>query len=223
MSRPIRIAILENHQSIIDGYYFRLPAPDFEIVGAAEVYEDLPRLLARQPADLALMDVRVPARRGSGDPYPILKVIPELAQAYPEMAMLVISAYLEPTLVLGVIEGGASGFIHKDDSAMVRDLPHVVRSVVSSRGIYLSPRAREIWLQRQGRGPERELTHRQIEALVYSAANPDATTLDVANAMQIAPSTARNLLSKAYLRLGVSSRMAAVTKAKELGLITVPE
>ena len=223
MTRPIRVAILENHQSIVDGYHYRLPPPEFEVAGSADVYENFAYVLAQQPIDMALMDVRVPWRRTNPNPYPILKVVPELVAAFPEMALLVISAYLEPTLLMGVIEAGASGFIHKDDSAFVRELPHVIKSIVAGGGVYFSPRARDMWLQRQARGPERGLTNRQLEALLVSAGNPNATTQEVASQMQIEPSTLRNLLSRAYLRLGVSNRMAAVVKAKELGLISVPE
>lgn len=223
MTRSIRVAILENHQSVVDGYHYRLPPPEFEIVGEADVYENFAYVLARQPIDLALMDVRVPWRRTNPDPYPILRVVPELAAAFPEMALLVISAYLEPTLLMGVIEGGASGFIHKEDSAYVRELPQIVKSIVAGQGRYFSPRAREMWLQRQARGPEPELTRRQLQALQLSASDPGATIKQVASQMQVEPSTVRNLFSKAYLRLGVSNRMAAVTKAKDLGLISGPE
>jgi DNA-binding NarL/FixJ family response regulator len=219
----IQIAILENHQTIVDGYRFRLPPPEFEIVGAAEVYADWEPLLAGQRVDLALMDVRVPQQRGSPDTYPILRVIPQLIQTYPEMAILVVSAYLEPTLVLGVIEAGANGFIHKEDSVLLQDLANVVRSIVSSRGIYLSPAAKELWVQRQKRRDDGGLTPRQIEALTLCAADPEASTPDVARQMGISASTVRNLLSKAYLRLGVTTRMAAVLKAKEMGLIVTPE
>ena len=223
MTSPIRIAILENHQTTIDGYRFRLPAPEFEIVGVAEVYSDWEPLLAAQAADIALMDVKVPLRPDNSDPYPILRAIPKLVQTYPNLALLVISAYPEPTLMLGVLEAGASGFILKDDNALLRELPSVVRSTVFNRGIYLSPAVRQIWLQRQARRAEHELSARQLEALALSATYPQESTTQLGARMNVAPSTARNLLSQAYLRLGVSTRMAAILKAKELGLIRIPE
>jgi DNA-binding NarL/FixJ family response regulator len=220
MKVPLRVAILENHQSIVDGYRFRLTPPEFEIAGIAEVYADWEPLLARHPVDAALMDVKVPLRHGSQDPYPILSVMPTLIKRYPEMGVLVISGFVEPTVVVGVMEAGANGYVLKDDSALLVDLAIVVRSVVESRGIYLSPAARAIWMQRQhGRGEPHRLSPRQLEALTLCARNPDASTREVAAQMQVEPSTVRNLLSKAYLRLGVSTRMGAVAKAKQLGLI----
>jgi DNA-binding CsgD family transcriptional regulator len=38
--------------------------------------------------------------------------------------------------------------------------------------------------------------------------------------MSISNSTVRNLLSGAYIKLGVHNRIAAVTKARQLGLIS---
>jgi two-component system response regulator DesR len=181
-------------------------------------------MLAETPVDIALMDVKVPQQHGSPDFYPILRVLPQLVKTYPEMAVLVISAFLEPTIILGVIDAGANGFIYKDDSGPLEDLPSVVRSVVTGRGTYLSPTAQALWTQRQhGRSDPYSLSDRQLEALTLCARNPDASTREVAEQMHVEPSTVRNLLSKAYLRLGVNTRMGAVEKAKQLGLIVLSE
>jgi len=42
----------------------------------------------------------------------------------------------------------------------------------------------------------------------------------LADKLGVAHSTLRNLLSSAYLRLDVRNRTAAITKARQLGLIT---
>ena len=47
-----------------------------------------------------------------------------------------------------------------------------------------------------------------------------AAKAELAQQMTVSNSTVRNLLSSAYLRLGVHSRTAAVEKAREMGLIT---
>jgi DNA-binding CsgD family transcriptional regulator len=46
------------------------------------------------------------------------------------------------------------------------------------------------------------------------------TYSDLARRLEVANSTARNLLLEAYLRLEVSTRAAAITKARQMGLIT---
>ena len=71
-------------------------------------------------------------------------------------------------------------------------------------------------------GEAADLTPRQIEVLSLCAAYPDAMTSELAEKLNVANSTIRNLLSSAYLRLGVRSRAAAVARAQQLCLIVPP-
>jgi DNA-binding NarL/FixJ family response regulator len=220
MAANIKVAILEDHQIVIDGYFYRLQnLPEFECVGTARVYSEWEPLLAANPPDVALMDVRVPASPNDPGPYPILHVMPRLVRAYPETAFLVISAFPEPTLVRGVMEAGACGYLLKDDNALLQELPRVLQSVVADRGIYLSPQAQRQAFQRFTPKAEGGLSPRQLEALQLCAASPSSSIKGLAVKMELAPSTVRNLLSQAYLKLGVNNRLAAVLKAQELGLI----
>lgn len=224
MSSKFKVAILEDQQLAVDGYSFRFQnTPDFEIVGIANAYSDWEPLLATHPADIALMDVKVPTAPDNPTPYPILRVMPRLIQLYPEMAFLVISAYAEPTLIQGIMKAGANGYILKDDNALVRELEKVLVSVVAGRGIYLSPQVKELLLQREIVGAELNLTPRQLEVLSLCAAYPTDSTKSLARRMNVTFSTLRNLLSQSYLRLGVSGRNAAVIRAQQLGLLSPVE
>lgn len=64
------------------------------------------------------------------------------------------------------------------------------------------------------------LTPRQMQVLSLCAAFPDLSTAQLAEQLEIAPSTLRNLMSESYLRLSVRNRAAAIAKARQLGLIT---
>jgi DNA-binding NarL/FixJ family response regulator len=214
----IRVAILDDHQSIIDGYLFRLSqTSDIEVVVTAGNAEELERRLARSRPDVLLLDIHVPTSPDNPNPYPILHAIPMWLQAYANLAVLVISMHTQRTLIKAVMEAGANGYILKDDTATIRELASVIRSVASG-GIYFSPQAHQQLLKHQSEKPE--LTPRQTEALSLAAAYPDKTSADLAKELGVANSTARNLLSSAYLRLGVRSRVAAINKARQLGLIS---
>ncbi len=55
MLPTIRISILDDHQSIIDGYHHRLgKVPDIEVVGTATFGEELEPMLAAQATDILL-------------------------------------------------------------------------------------------------------------------------------------------------------------------------
>jgi len=219
-AEKVRVAILDDHQSIIDGYIYRLSStPEIEVVVTATYGEELAPLLAKHPVDVLLLDLSVRTSLENSNPFPILHIIPRLLQKYSNLSILVISMFAEPGLMRSLIEAGASGYILKDDQAAFRELGNVVLSI-SHGGIYFSKKAHSLYMQTDALNGGELLTPRQVEVLSLCAAYPDASTSDLAQIMSISNSTVRNLLSSVYLRLGVHSRTAAVEKARELGLVT---
>lgn len=219
-AEKIRVAILDDHQSIIDGYLYRLSkTPEIDVVATATYGEELEPLLAKHKADVLLLDVSVRTSPDNPNPFPILHMLPKLLQRYPDLCVLVISMFSEPGLLRLLVEAGASGYVLKDDQAAFRELGNIVLSVAQG-GIYFSKKAHNIYLQAESLNGEDVLTPRQREVISLCAAYPDASTSDLAQMMTISNSTVRNLLSSVYLRLGVHSRTAAIEKARELGLIT---
>ena len=214
----MRVAILDDHQSILDGYQFRLrQIPDIEVVGTSLTAEAFESLLADRTPDVILLDVFVPISSENPNPFPILQSIPRWLRLYPQLSVLVISMYGIRTLVKAVMEAGASGFILKNDQASIQELGSIIRSVASG-GIHFSKQAHQMLLKQDSESPL--LTARQLQALSLCASYPDATTDELAIKMDVANSTVRNLLSSAYLRLDVHTRTAAIAKARQLGLIT---
>ncbi len=220
MTGKIRVAILDDHQGIIDGYRFRLgDAPDVEVVGAAMAGDELETLLAEHPADVLLLDINAPSTRRSPNPYPVLHILSELVEQHPNLHVVVISMHHERALIRAVMQAGASGYIFKDDADKIRDLAAIVTSAAHG-GIHFSDEARDEWLKRRPGEPVPYLSRRQSEVLSLAASNPEWSSSDLAAQMGVTSSTVRNLLSGTYLKLGARNRGAAVIKARSLGLIT---
>jgi DNA-binding NarL/FixJ family response regulator len=219
MSEMIRVTILDDHQSIVDGYLFRLGnSRRVQVVATIGYGDELGSTLEKHPTDVLLLDIGVPISADNSSPYPILHVIPDLLQKYANLVILVISMHAERSMIRAVMEAGSSGYILKDDRTTLRDLENVVISVASG-GIHLSRQANDILL-RAGTGEIDLLSRRQREALSLCLAYPDSTTAELAKKMSISNSTIRNLLSGAYIKLGVRTRVSAVSKARQMGLIT---
>jgi len=219
MENKISVTILDDHQSIVDGYLFRLSKfPQIEIINTLEYGEDLEGALRKQVPDVLILDVNVNVSAENSNNYPIFHVIPDLLQRYPDLAILVISMHNDRSIIRAVMEGGASGYILKDDQRTIQELGSVILSIMSG-GIFLSEKVRNLYVKNRSAASEEPLTGRQMEALSLCAAYPDHTTERLAQIMNVANSTVRNLLSGAYLRLGVNSRAAAIAKARQLGLI----
>ncbi|HXQ34115.1 MAG TPA: response regulator transcription factor, partial [Anaerolineales bacterium] len=190
-----------------------------EVVATLAYGEDLEPSLQKHTTDVLILDVNVPLSNENPNPYPILHIIPDLLQRYPDLAILVISMHAERGIIRAVMESGASGYILKEDRGTIQELGSVILSVVNG-GIYLSERAQNTYMKNRDAAREEPLTGRQMEVLSLCAAFPDRTTSELAHMMSVANSTVRNLLSGAYLRLGVRTRAAAIAKARQLGLIT---
>ncbi len=221
MSDKIRVVIMDDHQSIVDGYLYRLEkTPQIEVTGVANFGEELEPLLARYPTDVALLDVNVPISPTNSSPYPILHAIPQLLQTYPDLSALVISMHAERSLIKALMEVGVSGYILKDDLYTLRELGAVILAVARG-GIRFSQVALDLLLRysSSASGPD-ALSARQLEALSLCAAYPNQSINDLARQMSLAASTMRNMLSDAYVKLGVNNRGAAIIKAREMGLIT---
>lgn len=220
VEKEIRVAILDDHQSVVDGYAYRLSAnKNIQLVGSANYGDQLDDLVANGNVDVLLLDVSVPNSEQDENPFPLLNVLPRLRRDYPRMAVLVISMHAERPLVRAVLDAGANGYILKDDREATLQLAEAV-TLVSTGGIYLSKQLRNLFTEPDPMDSVQNLSKRQLEALSIAAAFPEISTENLANKMNIAPSTVRNLLSKAYKRLHVRNRSSAITRARQLGLIT---
>lgn len=218
MLSPVKVAILEDHQSIIDGYHMRLDeASGIKVVGIAANGEELNSLLKEwQDVDVLIMDVTVPSSPGDESPIPILHYVPRILADKPNINILIVSMHTQPTLVKALSDAGVSGYIFKHDSDSIRRLPAIIKSI-STGGRYFTENPEDA---PNAESPSKQiLTGRQLEILTYCASYPDHSTEQIALQMGIASSTIRNLLSETYERLNVHTKAAAITKARSLGLI----
>jgi DNA-binding NarL/FixJ family response regulator len=216
----VRVGILEDHQSIIDGYRYRLGlTPSIEVVGVAWTGAELTTLLASTPIDVLIMDVGVPTSPDNPNQFPILHVLPRLTETYLGLSILIISMIAERVLIRALLEAGAHGYILKDESAIIEEqLGNIVLSLAAG-GNFVSPHVFALLNKGRDASDDVQLTPRQIEALSLCVANPNWSRLQLADALGVTHSTARNLLSSTYLRLGVNTLPAAIVKAQTIGLL----
>lgn len=213
----VNVAILDDHPSIIDGYLFRLgKSAEINVVATARFGDELKPMLAAHSADVLLLDISVPLNANDSTPTPILFLIPKLLNQYPNLSILPISMHTERTLIKAVVDAGASGYLFKDDQKSIGNLASIVKTVAGG-GVHFTKRALDLLMRQEKQASL--LTNRQIEVLNLLASYPHYSTKDVAGAIGVADSTVRNLLSDAYLRLGVPNRSAAIIKAHQLKLI----
>ncbi|MBN1230947.1 MAG: response regulator transcription factor [Anaerolineales bacterium] len=220
MSEKIKVTILDDHPSIIDGYRFRLSnSEDIEIVATANYGDDLDQMLKDNPCDVLLLDIGVPTSKENENHYPVLHEISKIKQIHPHLVIVVISMFSQRTLIRTVMESGASGYILKDDRDSIETLGEIIVSLYKG-GVYLSKEPFNLITQNTNQPDFPPLTPRQQQVLSLCASHPEDSTNELADRLNIASSTVRNLLSNIYMRLDVPNRQSAVMKAQQLGIIT---
>ncbi|MFC1936096.1 response regulator [Chloroflexota bacterium] len=218
MKDSIKVGILDDHLTIINGYKFNFQSrEEIEVVWEAEYYSQVEPLLDQHPTDVIIMDVSVDNAPNDHHEFPILNAILSLIKKFPELNILVISMHNRHALVNHIIRAGAKGYILKEDRESHNELPNIIH-LIAQGGTFISPSVRTEQEPEDQSSPK--LTPRMLEALSISAAAPSKTTEEIAVQMDIAPSTVRNLLSHSYARLSVPNISSAIAKAKMLGLIT---
>lgn len=215
MLTGIKVAILDDHQSILDGYSYRLSDPECVIVGMAIYGEDIEKILADSRPNVLILDANVRTSSENPNPFPILSFVRITLQKYPDLKILVISMLTSGALIEALVDAGVRGYIFKEDEGSILQLFHVIK-IIAQGGAFFSPGA---WEKVRPGQSALILTSRQLEVLSVSAAYPDLSTYAQAQKLAISSSTFRNLLSGAYKRLGVSTRTAAIVRANRLGLI----
>jgi DNA-binding NarL/FixJ family response regulator len=218
MKRVIRIAILDDHQSIIDGYVYRLSKDqNIKIIATGRFGEELIPIVENNTLDVLLLDLSLPVSESNRSIYPIINTIPKIIQKYPDLKILIITMFSNRTIIENVLKYGASGYIIKDDHQSIRNLANIV-NILADGGVYVS---KSLYANQYNDKDHALLTKRQYEVLSLCAAYPSTPIRILAKQINIADSTFRNILSGIYQRLGVNSRSAAVLKAEKMGILAV--
>ncbi len=219
IDQRVHIAVLDDHQSIIDGYLFRLNQDKrLSLSGVAHFADELEPILEQRPVDILLLDISVPMSAKNEAHYTVRTFIPNLVINHPSLKILVISMHTEQVIIESLIDMGVRGYIFKNDTESIEKLASVIW-VLQNGGYYFSPGAYDYLRSAKKVEQTTLLTDRQRQALKLCAAFPDETSEQLATRMEIKPATFRNTMKGVYERLQVHSRTAALAKAQRLGLL----
>ncbi|MGO1049625.1 response regulator [Crossiella sp. CA198] len=207
MSR-IRLLIVDDHPIVRNGLAVAFGAePDIEVVGEAANGLEAVELAARVPADVVLMDLRMPELDG-------VRAIRLLRERHPELRVLVLTTFDTDSDVLPAIEAGATGYLLKD--APPAELLKAVRA--ASRGESVLAPTVAGRLIGQVRKPARgALSTRELEVLTLVAGG--ATNREAARKLFISEASIKTHLLHIYAKLDVRDRAAAVGQAYRRGLL----
>jgi DNA-binding NarL/FixJ family response regulator len=210
----IRILIADDHPIVRDGLSAVLETQaDFAIVGeAASGAQAVAQAAALRP-DVILLDLELPELDG-------VAALRAIRAADPAMKAIIFTAFDTDERILGAVQAGAQGYLLK---GVPRDELFQAIRVVHSGGSLLQPVvAARLLRQVSGAGaadlPE-ALTERELEVLQLLAKGRQ--NKEIANDLVISERTVKFHVSAILGKLGVGNRTEAVSRAAQLGLVTL--
>lgn len=207
----IQVVIVDDHALVRHGTAQLLGAEeDLEVVGQAGTAEEGLRLLGQLRPDVALVDVNLPGTSG-------LELARRASTLYPNVRVIVVSAYDDYAYVTEALEIGVSGYLLKTASGS--ELVDAVRAVAD--GVFVLDRALSGRLARRWRsapgGPD-ALTAREADVLRLLARG--LSNKHIATQLGLGLRTVEGHVSSVLTKFGVSSRTEAVLYALDHHLIT---
>ncbi|MEU7904500.1 response regulator transcription factor [Actinoplanes sp. NPDC049118] len=204
----IRLILVDDHPVVRHGLRGMLEAePDLTVVGEAASGPGGVALAAGLRPDIVLMDLRMPGGDG-------VEATARIHATVPGVRVLVLTTYESDRDILRAIEAGAGGYLLKDASPA--ELAAAVRAAARGETV-LAPSVAST-LVRQVRGPAPPALSAR-EAQVLGLVAQGLTNADIGRALFITEATVKTHLLRAFAKLEVADRTAAVTRAMGLGLI----
>jgi two-component system, NarL family, response regulator LiaR len=213
----IKILIADDHAVVRDGTRQILEQQaDMEVIAEAADGAEAIKLAGTTKPDVAIIDIAMPGVDG-------IEATRQIKQLYPQIAVLILSAYDDDQFVFSLLEAGAAGYLLK--SVRGHELIEAVRQVHAGESVLHPAIARKV-LNRfvpasgksAGRKPEEVLSDREIEVLKY--ATRGLSNQEIADELCLSLRTVQAHLGHIFNKLQVSSRTEAVVRALKEGWVT---
>jgi DNA-binding NarL/FixJ family response regulator len=205
----IKVLLVDDHPVVRQGLRGMLDAePDLSVVGEASSGEEAVALAASTAPDIILMDLRMPVLDGVG-------ATERIVAAGGPARIVVLTTYESDAEILRAVEAGAAGYLLKDASR--QELANAVRAAARGETV-LAPSVAGKLVQRIRSPAAPALSPREIEVLGLVARG--MTNADIGKALFISEATVKTHLLRAFAKLDVADRTAAVTTAMARGLLT---
>ena len=213
-STPItRVLVVDDHEMFSEALELMLRRqPDVRLVGSARDAAEALEMLQDEP-DVVLMDLDMPGVDG-------ITATRQIREVVPDAKVVLLTAVQSPGVIADALAAGACGYVPK--TRAVDELMDVVRRAASGELVMPERDLAAVVEQLRGGQPSsgelalRRLTPREAEILRALAAGE--TTNQIAETLGISALTVQSHVKSVLAKLGVHSKIEAVTLAWRHGL-----
>ena len=194
----MRVVIAEDSVLLREGLTKLLGSNHIDVVAAVGDADQLLRAVEEHVPDLALVDVRMPPTHTDEG----LRAALVLRRQWPEVAVLVLSQYVEERYATELLSGQTSGvgYLLKDRVADVAEFIEALQRVAGG-GTVLDPEVVAQLLARRRTDPVQRLTPRESEVLQLMAEGRSNSA--IALALHISGSAVEKHVNNIFAKLGL--------------------
>ncbi|MGE0535589.1 MAG: response regulator [Pirellulales bacterium] len=208
----LKIVIADDHEVVRSGLKSLLADSEIEVVGEAASAPEAVRVALALRPDVAILDVRMGETDG-------LSALAQLRQERPEMAVIILSTYDNPTYIARALALGASGYLLKGVGR--EELLDALRKAASGDNAWSREELRRVTgalaTPRLVDDVEVSLTKRESEVLRQMALG--LTNKEIAQSLKISYETVKEHVQHVLRKIGVSDRTQAAVWAVRRGLV----
>lgn len=204
----VRVLLADDHPVVREGLCAILESdPGIDVVGQAGSGEEAVTLATRLLPDVVLLDLRMGGMDGVSATGHILR------QA-PRSKVVIVTTYEDDSDILRAVEAGAAGYLLKGSSRA--ELIEAVHGAARGATVLTPSLATKLFRARAVEPPP--LSARECEVL--RLVSRGLTNADIGRELFIGEATVKTHLLRAFKKLEVSDRTAAVITALERGLLS---
>jgi len=213
-SKPtIRIVLADDHHIVRSGIRQLLESEDdLKVLAEAGDGEEAQALIEKHKPDVAVLDIQMPKTSG-------IEVTRWVRAHFPEVGVLILTAYDDDPYVMAVLQAGANGYVLK--TAQADDLIQAVRDVNEGKSA-LDPTITRKLMSNLFKPSEKitaePLTDRELDVLRLAAKG--FTNKAIGVQLVISDRTVQGHLAHIFAKMHSSSRTEAVMRAISLGWIS---
>ncbi|MGB7347841.1 MAG: response regulator transcription factor [Pirellulaceae bacterium] len=206
------LLVVDDHEVIRVGLRMMLESTDINISGEATSAAEALESVKNSTPDVVLMDIRMEGGDG-------LNTLGRLKLDFPDLPIVLFSAYDNPTYIARAVALGAAGFILK--SATREKLIGALETAASGESAWTREELRRVTgalaTPRMGQDIEVPLTQRESEVLRQMAQG--LTNKEIAKMLGISYETVKEHVQHILRKIGVSDRTQAAVWAVRKNLV----
>jgi DNA-binding NarL/FixJ family response regulator len=208
----ISVLIADDHEVVRLGLKNLLQGSQCEVIAEATTGEQALELVASKKPDLVILDVRMSGGDG-------LYVLGRIKLDRPELPIILLSTYDNPTYVARAVALGASGYVLKSDTRerLLESIDIAMRGESAWTREELRRVTGALATPRLQTDVEVPLTQRESEVLKQLANG--LTNKEIALALNISYETVKEHVQHILRKIGVSDRTQAAVWAVRKGLV----